>query len=301
MSTVYLGGQAIEVVIQGGIATPGGVGPEGPQGPAGPAGGPGPQGDPGPQGNPGTNGTDGDNGWTPVFAVVMDGARAVQQVVDWTGGDGTKPATGVYVGPTGFVTNIALAVDIRGASGSGSGDVVGPASATDGSPAVFDGATGKIIKLGAFPVTSVAGKTGAVTLAKADVGLGNVDNTSDANKPVSTAQQAALDLKQNLTDAITTVTAATYTVLATDNAKVIRFTSATAVTVTLPNSLPAGFNALWRQVGAGQLTFVAASGGTLNNRQNHTKSAGQKAEGAVSVDSNAGADAAWYLAGDTAA
>lgn len=47
----------------------------------------------------------------------------------------------------------------------------------------------------AAPVQSVAGKTGAVTLAKGDVGLGNVDNTSDANKPVSTAQQTALDLK----------------------------------------------------------------------------------------------------------
>lgn len=34
-----------------------------------------------------------------------------------------------------------------------------------------------------------------VTLAKGDVGLGNVDNTSDANKPVSTAQQTALDGK----------------------------------------------------------------------------------------------------------
>lgn len=41
-------------------------------------------------------------------------------------------------------------------------------------------------------VTSVAGKTGAVTLAKSDVGLGNVDNTSDANKPVSTAQATAI-------------------------------------------------------------------------------------------------------------
>ena len=30
-----------------------------------------------------------------------------------------------------------------------------------------------------------------------DVGLGNVNNTSDADKPVSTAQQTALDLKQN--------------------------------------------------------------------------------------------------------
>ncbi|CAL9969658.1 hypothetical protein VPHD260_0020 [Vibrio phage D260] len=42
-------------------------------------------------------------------------------------------------------------------------------------------------------VTSVAGKQGAVVLNKTDVGLNNVDNTSDANKPVSTAQQAALD------------------------------------------------------------------------------------------------------------
>lgn len=39
----------------------------------------------------------------------------------------------------------------------------------------------------------------AVTgLTKTTVGLANVDNTSDANKPVSTAQQTALNLKANL-------------------------------------------------------------------------------------------------------
>lgn len=37
-----------------------------------------------------------------------------------------------------------------------------------------------------------------LALVKGDVGLGNVDNTSDANKPVSTAQQTALNLKANL-------------------------------------------------------------------------------------------------------
>lgn len=37
------------------------------------------------------------------------------------------------------------------------------------------------------PVISVAGKTGAVTLNKSDVGLGNVDNTADANKSVAEA------------------------------------------------------------------------------------------------------------------
>jgi hypothetical protein len=44
-------------------------------------------------------------------------------------------------------------------------------------------------------VTSVNGMQGTVVLGKGDVGLGNVDNTSDANKPVSTAQAAAIALK----------------------------------------------------------------------------------------------------------
>ena len=42
----------------------------------------------------------------------------------------------------------------------------------------------------AGPVQSVAGATGIVTLA--DIGLENVDNTSDLNKPVSTATTAAI-------------------------------------------------------------------------------------------------------------
>ncbi len=37
-----------------------------------------------------------------------------------------------------------------------------------------------------------------IVVTKADVGLWNVDNTSDANKPVSTAQQTALNLKANI-------------------------------------------------------------------------------------------------------
>lgn len=45
----------------------------------------------------------------------------------------------------------------------------------------------------AAPVTSVATRTGDVALTKTDVGLANVDNTSDASKPVSTATQTALN------------------------------------------------------------------------------------------------------------
>lgn len=51
-------------------------------------------------------------------------------------------------------------------------------------------------------VTSVNGRQGAVVLDKGDVGLGNVDNTADADKPVSTAQQAALDKKVDKTTTV---------------------------------------------------------------------------------------------------
>ena len=49
----------------------------------------------------------------------------------------------------------------------------------------------------AAPVQSVAGKSGSVSLTKSDVGLASVDNTSDANKPLSTATQNALNAKVN--------------------------------------------------------------------------------------------------------
>lgn len=44
-------------------------------------------------------------------------------------------------------------------------------------------------------VNSVAGKTGDIVLSKEDIGLNNVDNTSDLDKPISTAQQGAFDRK----------------------------------------------------------------------------------------------------------
>lgn len=50
-------------------------------------------------------------------------------------------------------------------------------------------------KLDSSGVSSVNGQTDAVTITKTDVGLGNVDNTSDAAKPISTATQAALNNK----------------------------------------------------------------------------------------------------------
>ncbi|TAH32479.1 hypothetical protein EYC59_05920, partial [Candidatus Saccharibacteria bacterium] len=72
--------------------------------------------------------------------------------------------------------------------------------ATTGQVLGYDGTNLAWSTPSAGTVTSVAGKTGTVTLVKGDVGLGNVDNTSDTNKPVSTATQTALNAKAPLTN-----------------------------------------------------------------------------------------------------
>lgn len=79
----------------------------------------------GQDGKDGDPGEDGDDGWTPILAVVTNGERRVHRVVDWTGGEGTKPATGQYVGENGFVTDVADATDIRGPAGE-DGDTADP-------------------------------------------------------------------------------------------------------------------------------------------------------------------------------
>ena len=63
------------------------------------------------------------------------------------------------------------------------------------------GALGKLQKQVSDNLTTLTSHTGNTSnphsVTKAQVGLGNVDNTSDASKPVSTAVQTALDAKQD--------------------------------------------------------------------------------------------------------
>lgn len=66
---------------------------------------------------------------------------------------------------------------------------------------------------GTVTIPTGASITAPTGLVKGDVGLGNVDNTADTAKPVSTAQQTALNLKADLASPTFTgtVTAATIT------------------------------------------------------------------------------------------
>jgi hypothetical protein len=156
----------------------GATGPQGIQGPQGPPGddgadgidgvdgAQGPQGDPGPQGPQGDPGPQGPQG--------DPGPQGIQGIQGIQGPQGDPGPQGIQgdPGPQG----------IQGPQG----DPGDPAPSIHSGLTLDDG-------------TNPHGTT------KADVGLGNVDNTSDLNKPISTATQSALDLKADETIEINSV------------------------------------------------------------------------------------------------
>jgi hypothetical protein len=183
-----------------------------------------------------------------------------------------------------FVVNVAGTTSVSGITDWEIGDwLVSNGSAWE----KIDNTDQVISVAGLKGIISVAALKAALTLAKADVGLGSVDNTSDAGKPVSTAQQAALDLKAPLSDTIVSVTSSR-DLAASDNGKVLEVNSASAVTLTVLSTLAASFNCIVAQIGAGQVTVSAGSGATVN-AFGGPKTAGQWADLSVRVRGSAGA------------
>ena len=108
--------------------------------------------------------------------------------------DERYPQVGAYQDPLISGTNIKT---VNGDSILGSGDLV-----VTGSGAAWGDVTGTLANQtdlqGALDAKlATNGNGGSLTgLTKTQVGLANVDNTADTAKPVSTAQQTALDAKQ---------------------------------------------------------------------------------------------------------
>lgn len=72
-----------------------------------------------------------------------------------------------------------------------------------------------------------------------------------------------------------TQTGTSYTLLASDNGKIITLNNASAITLTVP-ALFTGFNCMIVQLGAGEVTLTP-SGTTISNRSSYTKTAGTNA------------------------
>lgn len=104
----------------------------GPQGPQGPQGVPGATGPAGADGADGTNGANGNNGWSAIPALVDYNGGKIIQIAGWTGGTGTAPTAGVYIGSSGFVSNPAQAINIQGPQGAQGAQGIQGATGTSG-------------------------------------------------------------------------------------------------------------------------------------------------------------------------
>lgn len=108
--------------------------------------------------------------------------------------------------------------------------------------------------MAASPVQSVNSATGVVTIDAGNLNDFNFDGNAILGFDATINNQ----------------TGTAYTLLASDAGKVVVLDNASAITVTVPSGLEAGFNCSFVQKGAGQVTFSASST-TINNRQSHTK------------------------------
>lgn len=96
--------------------------------------------------------------------------------------------------------------------GDGAGGFVSAVAGTDYAPVTSgssilkgDGAGGFSAAVAGTDFLAINGNGSQLTnMTKSQVGLGNVDNTSDANKPISSATQTALNLKANAANPVFT-------------------------------------------------------------------------------------------------
>lgn len=180
--------------------------------------------------------------------------------------------------------------------------------------------SGALTALAGVTGTGVLRRTGADSFTAGPLPLGQIEQGGAAAGQVlkwnGTAWAPAADATggggftgdfgggtaTNYLVSVTDSGATALTLAAGQSGTTLRMTAAATVTVTLPATLPVGFNVTFMQAGAGQIQFVAGSGATLVNRSGHTRTAGQHATVSVLVGANAGGSAAvWTLSGDTVA
>lgn len=182
-----------------------------------------------------------------------------------------------------------------------------------GSPMTMTGAiTGDSLTINNATLnnTQFSGQTSGITQDM--VGLSEVNNTSDLNKPVSTATQTAINAVSNtMTNnlatkadkmVMTTVIGTTaYTLTMSDMYTRIEFNQSTPITITIPNdsteNLPIGSNVEFLQAGTGKLTVTNANGVNIYGPDNQFKSRVQWS----SIFAEKRGNNSWLITGDTEA
>jgi hypothetical protein len=159
----------------------------------------------------------------------------------------------------------AAVADLEAGGGApGPAGPAGPAGAA-GPGVAAGGTTGQVLN----KTSGTDYATGWATLTKTSVGLGNVDNTSDATQDAAATTLTNKTLTSPIiTEAENAQTGTTYTLVLADQSKMVTLTNAAAITVTVPTNAavayPVGTCIDIAQYGAGQVTVAAAGGVTVN-------------------------------------
>jgi hypothetical protein len=156
--------------------------------------------------------------------------------------------------------------------------------------------------LGGVAAANYVNTSGAYTISGIHTHTANVVvGNSTANVAISNNQMAFSNASiSGFFGNVIVVTGTTYTFANSDSGKIFEFSNTSAITVTLANTVPAGFNITAVQTGTGNVTFSAAAGSTITKKSSiaGANTNGQYAAAIVYVRSNPGATAVWYLGGD---
>lgn len=221
---------------------------------------------------------------------------------------GTNDAANITTGTldTARIPAIASAIQVISASATIAGLSVGEQSqivagavvtTTDGKRYVYDGTGSKTDSANYIELADVTPDWSVISnKPNAAATVTELTNDQTGTEGVSTDYAREDHAHPFPTASINAQTGTTYTLQSSDHGKIVELTNAVAITLTVPNTLPIGFNCGIYQGGAGQVTITGSSI-TLRNRSSHTKLSGQYAEGAIRVRSAS----EFVLAGDTAA
>ena len=129
-------------------------------------------------------------------------------------------------------------------------------------------------------IPAVDPATGMLTADYYDL-FKQIDTLDPLSSIDNSALIASIALKSNILRSINPQAGTTYTFALADNANYVRFTSASAVTATIPPNatiaFPVGSQIDVIQAGAGKLTIAAGAGVTINSFSSNKSAAGRYA------------------------
>lgn len=207
------------------------------------------------------------------------------------GGAGTAPSTTTT--GTGILTALSNNIGSAGAPVTFNGALGTPSSGTvtnlTGTASInINGTVGATTPTtGAF--TTVTASTSATTPiiygSSSASGTLTLNSTSNGTKgSIIMADSVNFSNKtiENYSAKYNNQTGTSYTLVATDNGKILTFDNGSDITLTVPAGLPTGFTCTVVQLGAGEVVFTASST-TLHNRSSFTKTGGQYAVAAITM------------------